>query len=371
MQTTLLFCILLAAAASAHQKHLLQNVQTLTLTRGAVTTARRTSPIPQLECTGGCHLFTPSTIQCHNQGTDGHDVQWACQTELPNNVLFDQTEVNCEGFAHPDDVYVTVGSCGLRYSLRSAVVAVAYTKQLLTSAQTLTLTQGAMTTSRRTAPIRQLECTGGCDIFTPSTIQCRNQGTDGQDVQWACQAELPANVLFAHTEINCEGFDHPNDLYVTVGSCGLEYSLRLLPLATASTTTTLPTDLHSAVDFAIAGVTLIAVFAVLGCGILLCVQVIQSCCDAIWMDAPRHHHHHHNVAAPGYVQPPIVHHTTVHHDAPGFWTGAAVGYVAGSSSANHTTHVNERPTSTVVATPAHAVIPAIRTATGYAKTKRR
>lgn len=57
---------------------LLQDVQVLTLYRGLYTTARRSSPVPQLQCVGGsagCHAFVPEVVQCQNKGWDGMDVQ--------------------------------------------------------------------------------------------------------------------------------------------------------------------------------------------------------------------------------------------------------------------------------------------------------
>ena len=42
-----------------------------------MTTAHRSSPIPQLKCLGGSAQcsFTPQTVQCYNKGSDGYDVQ--------------------------------------------------------------------------------------------------------------------------------------------------------------------------------------------------------------------------------------------------------------------------------------------------------
>lgn len=57
---------------------LLRDVQVLTLYRGRYTAARRSSPIPQLQCVGGsagCQVFTPEVVQCQNKGWDGVDVQ--------------------------------------------------------------------------------------------------------------------------------------------------------------------------------------------------------------------------------------------------------------------------------------------------------
>lgn len=57
---------------------LLRDVQVLTLYKGRYTTARRTSPVLQLQCVGGsagCGSFVPEVVQCQNKGWDGIDVQ--------------------------------------------------------------------------------------------------------------------------------------------------------------------------------------------------------------------------------------------------------------------------------------------------------
>ncbi|KAF9377509.1 hypothetical protein CPB97_010122 [Podila verticillata] len=97
-----------SAFGSSNQKVLLQDVQTLTLHRGRMTTGRRTSPVPQLNCIGGnaCGDFEPDVVQCYNAGSDGSDVQWKCEADLPNNVRFGQLDVYCEGYKNPDDPYV-------------------------------------------------------------------------------------------------------------------------------------------------------------------------------------------------------------------------------------------------------------------------
>ncbi|KAG0342138.1 Store-operated calcium entry-associated regulatory factor [Podila horticola] len=108
-----------AFGSSSNQKVLLQDVRTLTLHRGRMTTGRRTSPVPQLNCIGGnaCGNFEPEVVQCHNAGSDGSDVQWKCEADLPNNIRFGQLDVYCEGYKNPDDPYVLKGSCGLEYKL--------------------------------------------------------------------------------------------------------------------------------------------------------------------------------------------------------------------------------------------------------------
>lgn len=99
---------------------LLRNIQALTLYKGRYTTARRSSPIPQLKCVGGsagCQAFIPEVVQCVNKGWDGVDVQWECKTDMDNEYRFGRLEVSCEGYSHPADTYVLKGSCGLEYTL--------------------------------------------------------------------------------------------------------------------------------------------------------------------------------------------------------------------------------------------------------------
>lgn len=99
---------------------LLQDVQVLTLYKGRYTTARRSSPVPQLQCVGGsagCHAFVPEVVQCQNKGWDGVDVQWECKTDMDNAYRFGRIEVSCEGYNHPADAHILKGSCGLEYTL--------------------------------------------------------------------------------------------------------------------------------------------------------------------------------------------------------------------------------------------------------------
>lgn len=99
-------------------KMLLSDVQALTLRRGKDTRGRR-STVPQLDCISGpCHE-TPAVVQCRNVGSDGYDSQWKCEAEMKDGISFDQSSlvVSCEGYDHPNDPYITAGSCGLQYSL--------------------------------------------------------------------------------------------------------------------------------------------------------------------------------------------------------------------------------------------------------------
>lgn len=96
----------------------------------------------------------------------------------------------------------------------------------LKDVDTLTLYSDRWTTSRRSSPVKQLNCVGGhCNRVQIETAQCYNRGFDGNDVQWECKAELPSNYKFGRLEVSCEGYDYPDDDNILVGSCGLEYTI--------------------------------------------------------------------------------------------------------------------------------------------------
>lgn len=99
---------------------------------------------------------------------------------------------------------------------------------LLRDVETLTLNHGEYTTARRTTPIAQLKCVGGIaksQSHKVKTVQCYNKGFDGRDVTWKCETVLDDTLKLGKLTINCEGYNFPEDPYVTVGSCGLEYYL--------------------------------------------------------------------------------------------------------------------------------------------------
>ncbi|CAB3404179.1 unnamed protein product [Caenorhabditis bovis] len=91
----------------------------------------------------------------------------------------------------------------------------------------LTLYKGKWTTGRRSSPTLQLKCIGGSakGAYEPKVVQCSNQGFDGTDVQWRCDADLPHDMEFGAITVSCEGYDYPDDPYILKGSCGLEYEL--------------------------------------------------------------------------------------------------------------------------------------------------
>jgi len=102
-------------------------------------------------------------------------------------------------------------------------------RQLLTDIKALTFNSNKKTTGRRSKPIEQLNCVGGSAYgssqYYPSVVQCINVGHDGFNVEWECKADLDDAVKFGSINVNCEGYDDPNDPYILKGSCSLEYNL--------------------------------------------------------------------------------------------------------------------------------------------------
>ncbi|XP_069482267.1 store-operated calcium entry-associated regulatory factor isoform X2 [Ambystoma mexicanum] len=124
--TPLLLCLatllppLPVLAWADHDKVLLRDIQSITLYSDRYTNSRRTSPVPQLACTGGtagCAAYIPPVVSCQNKGWDGFDVQWECKADMDNSYRFGKLEVSCEGFDYPNDPFVLRGSCGLEYTL--------------------------------------------------------------------------------------------------------------------------------------------------------------------------------------------------------------------------------------------------------------
>ncbi|KAI0706770.1 hypothetical protein C8T65DRAFT_809410 [Cerioporus squamosus] len=94
----------------------------------------------------------------------------------------------------------------------------------------LTFYQDSLTTSRRGSAIPQLTCIGKpCRLYQPEVVRCTNLGGAGTDVDWKCEADLPDSLRFGRVEVSCEGWDGPGDPYVLKGSCGLEYRLVEVP----------------------------------------------------------------------------------------------------------------------------------------------
>ncbi|CAM9364018.1 unnamed protein product, partial [Scytosiphon promiscuus] len=101
-----------------HDRIPLEKVQVLTLHDSRFTAGRRSAPVPQLVCQGGCGQWAPDTVQCYNMGSDGMDAAWKCEATMPQGYSFSSVEVGCEGYDYPEDPYVLKGSCQLIYSLK-------------------------------------------------------------------------------------------------------------------------------------------------------------------------------------------------------------------------------------------------------------
>ncbi|KAI0259894.1 glycoside hydrolase superfamily [Gloeopeniophorella convolvens] len=96
----------------------LADIPALTLYKDEPTLARRGKSIPQLVCKGkACKVFTPDVIRCTNIGGRGTEVDWKCETDLPDTLRLGRVEVSCEGWEGPGDLYVLKGSCSLEYRL--------------------------------------------------------------------------------------------------------------------------------------------------------------------------------------------------------------------------------------------------------------
>lgn len=101
---------------------LLSKVNSLTLKDGQLTSSRRVSPVPQLQCVGPidiCKLYKVDVMRCTNEGSDyeQENIQWACKASLPEEFKLGSTDVSCEGYESSDDPYVLKGSCGVEYKL--------------------------------------------------------------------------------------------------------------------------------------------------------------------------------------------------------------------------------------------------------------
>ena len=78
----------------------MKSIRALTLQKGKMTAARRTSAVPQLTCEGkACRIYQPDVVQCTAVGDDGAGgLEWSCTAELPKGVRFGAVEVSCEGW---------------------------------------------------------------------------------------------------------------------------------------------------------------------------------------------------------------------------------------------------------------------------------
>jgi len=98
----------------------LKDIQALTFRKNQLTTCRRSSPMQQLTCYfGDCRYSNyVDVVQCVNMGVnDNENVQWRCESQLPESLSLGKTIVSCEGYNHAGDEFVLKGSCALKYEL--------------------------------------------------------------------------------------------------------------------------------------------------------------------------------------------------------------------------------------------------------------
>ena len=122
---------------------------------------------------------------------------------------------------------------------------------LLRNIKSLTLYKDRTTTHRRVSAIPQvrqdklqitvalltlakLKCIGGSGKghYEVDVMRCTNSGSsyDEDNVDWTCKASLPPEFKLGETEVICEGYSNPDDPYILIGSCGVEYRLVLTDL---------------------------------------------------------------------------------------------------------------------------------------------
>lgn len=81
-----------------------------------------TDPIQQISCEGStCQSAKlPELVECRNVNrlSRSYDPTWNCWDTDGQQVPFSRYEIQCEGFAFPNDPLVLEGSCSFKYSLR-------------------------------------------------------------------------------------------------------------------------------------------------------------------------------------------------------------------------------------------------------------
>jgi len=224
----------------------------------------------------------------------------------------------------------------------------------------LTFYKDSVTLSRRTNPIPQLVCIGkACDLYMPDVVRCENIGGSAGEVDWKCEADLPASLRFGRVEVSCEGWSGPGDAYVLKGSCGLEYRLLQVPKA-------LREDHYPHVpswfrSFDLAGL----VFMILWLGVLLLIAygILKSCFrrntnsgnpttrphrpspgGSGWFPGG-HHDDNTNAPPPPYSKAQDTSQSSGWR--PGFWTGAAIGGLGATlfNNRGQTHQAAQRPVS--------------------------
>ena len=182
----------------------------------------------------------------------------------------------------------------------------AHTSIPIKDVEVLTLQAGKMTTGRRSSPVLQQVCNGPRYLCKnrPDTIQCSNTGSDGLDANWECKGELENGVKFGKMNVQCEGYEYPDDPNILAGSCGLEYTLD-------TTSDYIRTDYKRSSDEGGDFIGLLVMMMLIFFGLISCL------CDTC--DSSNHDRYNHGRYNHGYSSS----------SSNDFWTGAAAGYSVG------------------------------------------
>lgn len=125
-------------------KNILHKIKALTLHQGKMTTGKRSSPVPQLQCVGGtagCKMALPKQAACITIASDGFNVFWKCTAEMKKQFKFGKIK----GYNSPKDPNILEGSCAVQRQCKIPKVKYQFNKSKLRS--------------------------------TPPCIQCKNKGT--------------------------------------------------------------------------------------------------------------------------------------------------------------------------------------------------
>lgn len=213
------------------------------------------------------------------------------------------------------------------YTLIMCTTAQTHQKIPIREVEALTLQFDKKTTGRRSSPITQLTCRGMNCALAPSSVRCINAGHDGNDVMWDCNSVLDKSIKFGIMNVQCEGYDYPEDSDILVGSCGLDYTLERTgaPSPTHSPSPVPPSfparagrvrgqgdpgEDTNEPDF----ISIVILTAVVWVAIL-------SCCG-LFLETDSNYSHRSSK----------YNNSSSYDSSPGFWSGAATGYMAGSSS---------------------------------------
>lgn len=101
----------------------------------------------------------------------------------------------------------------------------AFTRVFRGSLRQITMTTGKPTTSKKGEVHNQVECYSDprqiCAEYGPKAIRCNNSNpANHPDPKWNCEPiDWSIRHQIVESQINCEGWDKPDDSYVVQDSC--------------------------------------------------------------------------------------------------------------------------------------------------------